>query len=138
MSNADTHAELHSLFNDRDIDSVLKRMSDDITYTDHARGMTMRGQQEVRGWLEGWVSSLDGKCTEMRYIDAGDTSIALFVGRGTQNGPLGPFPPSGRDVAFDLCEILRYDADGTVIEGEIYFDQVGVLAQLGHIDLPQG
>ena len=138
MSSAGTHAELHQLFNQRDFDHLIERFANQFTYADRARNVTMNSAQEFRAWLEEWVSSLDGKVTEPRYVDAGDTSVALFVGTGTNNGPLGPFPPTGRPASFALCEVLTYGADGLVTGGEIYYDQLGLLVQLGHIELPAG
>ena len=136
MPSTNLHAELHALFNDRDLDGVAKRTADGFTYTDHARDRTLNGASEFRAWLGEWISSLDGRCTEARYLDAGDASVALFVGRGINNGQLGPFPPTGKPVAFDLCEIITFDADGMATRGEIYYDQMSILAQLGHVQPP--
>ena len=136
MSSTDAHKELHELFNDRDLDGVAKRTAAGFTYTDHGRNLTVRGAEEFRAWLGEWIASLDGRVTEPRYLEAGDTSIAQFVGRGTNIGPVGPFPASGREASFDLCELLTFDTDGMVTRGEIYYDQLGLLAQLGHITPP--
>ena len=38
------------------------------------------------------------------------------------------------DVPF--CEIFRYNADGKVESGEIYYDQLSIMTQLGHIEVP--
>ena len=138
MSSVSTHAELHDLFNRRDFEGLIKRFAADLTYTDRARNHTMRSPEEFRAWLEEWVSSLDGKVTEPRYLDAGDTSVALFVGTGVNKGPMGPFPATGRPASFPLCEVLTHGADGLVTGGEIYYDQMGLLIQLGHIEAPAG
>ena len=138
MSNVDTHTELHGLFNDRDYDGVQKRIADDFAYTDHARNITMTTAQEFLGWLQDWVTSLDGRVTGARYVDAGDTTIARFVGRGINIGPIGALPATEREAAFDLCELLTFDADGLVTGGDIYYDQLGLLAQLGHVEPPPG
>ena len=136
MASADTHAEVHDLFNTRDYDGVVKRMADDFHYTDHARNITMKTVEEFTAWLKEWATALDGRVTRARYLDAGDASVARFVGRGSSIGPLGPLPATGRDVAFDLCEILTFDREGMVTGGDIYYDQMGLMAQLGHIQPP--
>ena len=135
MSNADTHRELHDLFNGRDLDALAKRLAESFSYHDRPRNLTLDGEEFI-AWLGEWISSLDGRCTQSTYLDAGDTSVARFVGSGVNNGPMGPFPPTGRSVQFPVCELLTYDADGNVTGGEIYYDQVTILSQLGHIDLP--
>ena len=136
MSNADSHRELHDLFNDRDIDGVVKRLADSFTYHDRPRNHTITSGAEFGDWLREWVSSVEGRCTQCTYLDAGDTSVSRFIGTGVNNGPLGPFPATGLPVQFPVCEILTYDADGSVTGGEIYYDQATILGQLGHLQLP--
>ena len=136
MTSTEAHREMHALFNDRDLDGVVKRTAEGFTYTDHAREQTLGSPEEFRAWLADWVASLDGRVTEARYIDGGATSVALFVGRGTNIGPVGPFPATGREISFDLCELLTFDADGMVTAGEIYYDQLGLLTRLGHMAPP--
>jgi len=138
MSNADTHREMHDLFNGRDFDALAKRLSEDAAYVDQARGVTCHGPEEFKAWLQGWVDTMStARVTEARYIDAGNTSICLFVGRGTNDGAIGPFPASGKELTFPLCEILTYDDDGWVTGGELYYDQMTLLAQAGHITPPE-
>ena len=73
----------------------------------------------------------DAHCAEARYLDAGNTSVALFTGRGLNDGQMGPFPPSNKELAFPLCEVLTYDESGKVASGELYYDQATLLAQMG-------
>ncbi len=35
-----------------------------------------------------------------------------------------------------MWEMLHFDAEGKVASGQIMYDQVTMLGQLGHIDLP--
>ena len=51
--------------------------------------------------------------------------------RGTNDGPLGPFPATGKEWTLPICEMWHFDADGRVVGGEIYYDQVSLLTQLG-------
>lgn len=136
MSNSDTHRDVHELFNDRDFDGIVKRLSSSFRYEDRPRNRTITSTGEFTAWLHEWVDSLEGRCTDARYLDAGDTSVALFTGRGTNNGPMGPFPATGRSVEFAICELLTYDADGNITGGEIYYDRATILGQLGHLQLP--
>jgi hypothetical protein len=53
------------------------------------------------------------------------------VGRGTNDGPLGPLPATGREVILPYCEVYHFNAAGKVIAGECYWDQLGLLRQLG-------
>jgi hypothetical protein len=31
-----------------------------------------------------------------------------------------------------MCEIIRFDAEGRIVSGGIYYDQLSMLTQLGH------
>ena len=130
MANSDTHRELHDLFNGRDFDAVAKRVTDDFRYIDRGRGIEVLGGDGFKAWLGGWTEAMsNARVTGARYHDAGATSIAIFTGRGTHDGQLGPIPPSGNEITFALCEVLTYNEDGDVTGGELYYDQMSVLAQ---------
>lgn len=137
MGNADKHRQLHDLFNGRDFDGVVKDLTDDFRYRDQPRDLTITGRDGFKEWLGGWSASMsNARVTDGRYLDAGDTSICLFTGQGTNDGQLGPFSPSGKDMSLPFCEVLTYDGDGNVTGGEIYYDQLTMLTQLGHLQAP--
>jgi steroid delta-isomerase-like uncharacterized protein len=139
MSAVDRHRDAHEEFNARDWAKAVRDFSTDTVYTDHPRGLTLKGPDQFIGWLQEWVSAFsDGHVGEVRYIDGGTTSVAQFRGTGTQDGPAGPLPASGKRMDVPFCEILRFDDQGRIVEGEMYYDQVTMLTQLGHLQLPQG
>ena len=80
----------------------------------------------------GWIQRLLGlpRSRDARYTDAGDSVVARFTARGTNDGPLGPFPATGKEWTLPICEMWHFDADGRVVGGEIYYDQVSLLTQL--------
>lgn len=132
MASSDIHRELHELFNRRDFDAIAARFTSDAIYTDHPRGVSVKGGDEFKDWLQGWTTAMsDARAAEGRYLDAGDTSVSMFVGRGRNDGPLGPFPASNQEISFPMCEVLSYDADGNVTGGELYYDQATILGQMG-------
>ena len=53
-----------------------------------------------------------------------------FVREFTQS-PVGPLPPNGRRVVFDLLNIFRVDDRGRLIEEWVRTDNRGLLRQLG-------
>jgi steroid delta-isomerase-like uncharacterized protein len=136
-SNIETHRAAHQAWNRRDYDGVISKMAPDISYEDHPGGRTMKSRDEFRGWAEDWATAMsDGEIFDATYIDGGDTSVSVFQARGTNDGPFGPLPATGRRLTFTLCEILRYDTDGGMISGEIFYDMLGILVQLGHLEPP--
>ena len=99
------------------------------------RGLTMKSIDDVKGWLGEWVTAFsDANVGSPVYLEGGDFSVATFHGRGTNDGQLGTFGPTGRRMDVPFCEILRYDADGKVESGEIYYDQLSIMTQLGHAE----
>ena len=131
--NVQTHRAGHEAFNRRDFDAMVSDFVESISWIDRARGITFRTPQEFKSdFLAGWTdASSDCRVTDARYVDAGDMVLARFIAQGTNDGPLGPFPATGKEWALSICELWHFDADGRVIGGEIYYDQASLLTQLG-------
>jgi hypothetical protein len=64
--------------------------------------------------------------------------VCTFIVVGTQDGPLGPFPATGKEFALPLCEMWHFDSSGRVVGGDLYYDQVSLLTQLGLMPQPAG
>ena len=136
--NVGTYRAGHEAFNQRDFEAMTKSYADSIAWTDHAQGRTFTTPQEFKDdFLPGWVTaSADIEITDPRYIDAGQTVVSTFTVVGTHDGPLGPFPATGKGFALPLCEMWHFDADGRVVGGDLYYDQVSLLTQLGLMPQP--
>jgi steroid delta-isomerase-like uncharacterized protein len=134
--NVETAKQEHEAFNRRDLS--MAGAADDVVMLDTARNLTLKGKGQVKEWLSEWTKAFsNGKITEVRYIDAGDTVVSQFVGVGRQDGPLGPFPPSNREVAVAFCEVARFNGEGKIVSLTNYYDQLSMLAQLGHLPVPK-
>ena len=57
---------------------------------------------------------------------------------GKHDGPLGPFPATGKEFALPLCEMWHFGPGGQVVGGDLYYDQVSLLTQLGLMPQPSG
>ena len=138
--NVERHRAGHEAFNRRDFAAMTSRYADRVAWTDHAQGRTFTTPQEFReDFLAGWVgASSDIRITDPRYLDAGRTAVCTFTVVGTHDGPLGPLPPTGRRFALALCELWHFDPSGRVVGGDLYYDQVSLLAQLGLMPQPSG
>jgi steroid delta-isomerase-like uncharacterized protein len=137
-SNVETYRAGHEAFNQRDFEAMTRRYADGIAWTDRARGLTFRTPREFRDdFLAGWVGAAsDIRITDPRYIDAGGTVVCTFTAVGTHDGPLGPVPATGRRFALALCEMWHFDPSGEVVGGDLYYDQVSLLTQLGVMPQP--
>jgi ketosteroid isomerase-like protein len=137
MSNVDTHRAAHEAFNRRDYDEVVRSFREDLVYTDHPRNITTKGPAEFIGWLQGWTTAFsDAQVSEVRYIDGGDHSVAIFQGRGTNDGVMGPMQATGKRIDLPICEIFRYDSEGRTVAGEMFYDTMTMLVQLGIMEPP--
>jgi steroid delta-isomerase-like uncharacterized protein len=132
------HRAGHEAFNRRDFTAMTSHYADRIRWTDRARELTFRTPAEFRSeFLAGWVqASSDIRIADAGYLDAGAASVATFTVTGTHDGPLGPFPATGRPFTLALCELWRFDLDGRVVGGDLYYDQVSLLMQLGLLPQP--
>ena len=136
--NVERHRAGHEAFNQRDFEAMTKHYADSIAWTDRASGVTFRTPQEFKDdFLAGWLrASSDIRITAPRYLDAGQTVVCTFTVAGTHDGPLGPFPATGRRFALPLCELWHFDPAGRVVGGDLYYDQVSLLTQLGLLPQP--
>jgi steroid delta-isomerase-like uncharacterized protein len=136
--NVETYRTGHEAFNLRDFEAMIKPYADSITWTDHAQGRTFKTPQEFKSdFLPGWVEAAsDIRITDSHYLDAGQTVVCTFTAVGTHDGPLGPFPATGREFTLPLCEMWHFDASGQVVGGDLYYDQVSLLTQLGLMPQP--
>jgi len=137
-SNVERHRAGHEAFNQRDFAAMTSHYADRIRWTDRARGLTFTTPEEFRDeFLAGWVgSSSDIRIADPGYRDAGEASVATFTVTGIHDGPLGPFPATGKPFTLDLCELWHFGPDGRVVGGDLYYDQVSLLLQLGLLPQP--
>ena len=136
--NVEAHRSAHSAWSRRDFDGAVSGMVQSFTYEDHAGGRSLGSRQEFKEYIAAWAQAFsDGKIGEAtRYHDAGDTSVAQFTLRATNDGPFGAFPATGRRMSLPLCELMHFDSAGRMVSGDIYYDQMSLLIQLGHAQPP--
>lgn len=137
MGHASTHQTLHDLANQQDFDAMDAHLRDDLVYEDVPRGLTVKTRDEFKDWLRGWFTAFsDARVDSPTYHEGADFSLARFTARGRNDGPLGPLPATDREMSTPFWELLHYDADGKVVAGEMQYDQLTMLGQLGHVEPP--
>jgi steroid delta-isomerase-like uncharacterized protein len=77
----------------------------------------------------------DGVVTVKRYFGKGDWACVEVLFTGTHTGPMaGPdgteIPPTGKSIKWPYCMVLKFK-DGQVSELYEYYDQLGLMTQLG-------
>jgi steroid delta-isomerase-like uncharacterized protein len=136
--NVSTALAVYDCFNNRHLDGAVEYTDENLIWDDHGLGVTHKGRAEYRASLQAWISGFsDGKVVDATAIDAGDTVIVQYIGRGTNDGPMGPFQkPTGRSVSVPFCDVLQFDEQGRIVRGATYFDMLSMLVQLGHAERP--
>lgn len=136
--NVETLSAAHKAFNKREFDAVVKVMSEDVHYHDRARGVSFKGHGGFKEFMQGWVTAMsNAEVFEPKYIDGGDTVVAEFIGRGTNDGPLGTLPKTGKQLTLNFCEVIRFNERGQIVSGAVYYDQLSMMIQLGHAQPPK-
>jgi steroid delta-isomerase-like uncharacterized protein len=128
----------HKAFNRRDFDAIAAMLADGFVYLDTARNVTFKGRDEFKTWLKAWAGAFsNAEVVEPQYLEAGDTVISMFTGRGKNDGQFGPLPATGKSMVNAFCEMMTFNKAGKITSGRIYYDQLSILIQLGHVPPPQ-
>jgi ketosteroid isomerase-like protein/predicted ester cyclase len=129
---------MHDLFNSRRINEIEPYLAPGFMYEDLSQGLTIKTGGEFIDYLNTWVAAFsDGNIGSAAYLDGPDFSVATYHGRGTHDGQFGPIPATGRTVDQPWCEIMHFASDGSILQGESYYDQMGIMRQLGLMPDPE-
>ena len=129
-------------FNGGDFDSVLDYIADDVEAVLVPFGQTFHGRDGFVAFMQGFKQAfpdlaitLTGQHTDGAHV------TNEFTARGTHTGPLmtpaGEVPPTGRTVAFTVCEVWTV-RDGKVTRLVNYQDSASLMRQLGLMPTPEG
>lgn len=125
--------QLADALNNRDWHTYGNCFAEDVVV--HAPGIRSVGRQaRVRSQHDMMTGFPDGEFAVDRVFAEGDWICAevTFEGTHTQAMPLpsGPLPPTGREVTFPYCLVMRARGD-TIVEVHEYFDRTELMTQLG-------
>lgn len=98
--------------------------------------LDIRSLEQFKDFLRQDVAVFpDNTQTFTHLVAEGDFVAGWATYEGTQLGQLGVFPPSGKKARFDFGSVLRV-AEGKLAELWITWDNMTILAQLGHLPSP--
>jgi hypothetical protein len=126
-------------FNKGDVNAVLANTADDgDVWLNFNHQPAIKGRKEMTPGLTGWFKTFpDQKWTSGNAWGIDGYAILEHTVTGTQNGPLGPFPSSGKKVnAWHMIDISQPSADGKVLHRWRYANLVEALSQLGLLKAP--
>jgi steroid delta-isomerase-like uncharacterized protein len=119
--------------NGQDWDRLDDLVAAEFVRHSHAAGPPpIHSRQELKAFLRAefeafpdWQENLEDLLAE------GGKVAARHRCRGTQRGPLGPYPPSGKILNADYLAIYRIEG-GRIVEAWAAWDNLSGLTQLGH------
>lgn len=128
--------------NERDFGALDTLIAEDIRRHSAATpGVEVRSLAEFKAFLDADLAAVPDARQEVNLIMSSGDMVAVHVTySGTQTGQMGPFPPSGLRVEAPFIALLRV-ADGKIAEIWVEWDNMNMLAQLGHLtpaeDVPE-
>jgi len=120
--------------NERNLTALDHLVAQDVVRHSAATAdVTVTNLEEFREFLKTDFAAVPDSVQTIDLIFADDEFVAMKATySGTQKGPMGPFPPSGKKLVLPYIGILRI-ADGKVAEIWVEWDNLYALAQLGHL-----
>jgi len=104
-----------------------------IRHCEATPGVEVRSLDHVKEFLRQDTAAFPDSVQNVKLLVAeGDLVAAWTTYEGTQLGPLGPLPPSGRKAAFDFGAMFRLES-GKIAEWWVTWDNMTILRALGHL-----
>jgi len=124
--------------NARELDRLGEFVADDIVRHSNATpGIRVTNLEEFIAFLESDIASVPDSVQTVELIFGNGEYVGVRAHYdGTQQGPMGPFPATGKPVHIAFNGLLRIE-DGKVAEIWVEWDNLGALIALGHIPLPE-
>lgn len=129
-----TASRFYERFDGSDIGAMLSAFSPELETTDPGMG-TLHGLGPFREYLETLKRAMpDARAVIEKIFEAGDTVIVEGRFTGTFTGPLaspeGDVAPNGAKVNLRFADVSRIRG-GRIVSYHTYYDQLGMLTQLG-------
>ncbi len=140
-ANKATVRKMLASLSEGDIDGFVAELSHD--YVRHCQAMPpelreIRGPEVMGDWLEDNKATFPDYHEEIEFlVGEGDFVAWRSRGRGTMNGPMGPFPATGKTMDLVIVGMHRF-AGGKLAETWASWDNMAALEQLGLLPAMEG
>jgi steroid delta-isomerase-like uncharacterized protein len=120
--------------NRRDYDALEAIVAPDfVRHCPATPAVDVRSFDDFRDFLESDARTFPDAQVSLDWLVAEGDRVAFWATySGTQDGPMGPFPASGKRVACEFAGIFRIE-DDRITHVRLTWDNVSLLSQLGHI-----
>ena len=119
--------------NNRDYDRLTEYVGDDVVrHCQATPGLEVTTLDQFIAFMEADVAVCPDSRVEVQQMVADGDRVAIWATyTGTQEGQMGPFPPSGKQMVLEFAAIFRFE-DARIVEFWVTWDNMAALAQLGH------
>jgi steroid delta-isomerase-like uncharacterized protein len=131
--NKDVVLSMIQAINDKNFDALDGLVAGNVVRHSAATpGVVVSNLKEFKDYLKADAAAVPDSKQQVEIIfGSGDMVAVRAVYTGTQTGPMGPFPASGKKVELPFMGILRLE-DGKIAEMWVEWDNMVALTQLGH------
>jgi len=93
--------------------------------------VNVRSREDFKQFYRDTAVTFPDQRMDLQTLVAEGDRVAFWARfSGTQKGPMGPFPPTGKRIESDCAGIFRID-NGRIAEIWVTWDNLAALAQLG-------
>ena len=125
-------ATMLEMVNTRDLDGFRELLHPDYTYRG-ADGVEQKGPEAGVGVVATFTTAFpDLKLTLKDQHTQGDVSVIEFRATGTHQAELQGIAATGNSIDVNVCDVVTV-RDGQVVSEREYYDQLGMMQQLGVI-----
>jgi steroid delta-isomerase-like uncharacterized protein len=127
--------------NARDLDALDTLVAPDVVrHSQSTPGVKVESLSDLKTFLRDDFRMVPDSRQEILHLVAGEDRAAggrmvagWFRYTGTQEGPMGPLPATGREVGLDFAGFLRIE-EGRIAEMWVVWDNLALLRQLDLMD----
>ena len=129
--------EFVTVMNDKDFDRLDNLLTQNFArYSQATPDLQIRSREDFKQFAKDDATTFPDNHVTLESIIAEGNKVAFYATyRGTQDGPMGPFPPSGKQMELEFSGVFRLEG-GKIAELQVTWDNIAVLAQLGYFPLP--
>jgi steroid delta-isomerase-like uncharacterized protein len=138
MSSTNTRSAIdvvkaHMAAEDRqDIEGTVATFTEDCYYRVPGLGIELNGKDEIRRWYkESFDAIPDFRNSDERYYESDGNIFFEANIEGTHLGTWAGWAPTGRSFKVPILVRIPIAADGLIEAEIVYFDNAGLLMQLG-------
>lgn len=106
---------------------------DIVRHCEATPGLDVRSLDQLKAFLRLDTETFPNSVQTIKHLAAEGNLVATWATyEGTQQGSMGPFPPSGAKAQFDFGAMFRMEG-GKIAEWWVTWDNMTLLRALGHI-----